>query len=153
MDKSVLCKTALLPPSCSPRHAESLVTTHRGHSLSQSSSPWCPNPCIWAGIQHASQDNTPDGQREAVRAHPCALPPWAMPAPPPVPGGQSAVDGAIRSMHYALCLAQHPCLPRGQRAIGWPALHPALRGTLRPPWRPAWHLTRVPAGHQDSQRG
>src|SRR5215470_6438569 len=58
MDKSVRLKTAMLQPSCSQRHAESLVTTHREHFLPKSSSNWYLHPCMRAGIQHASQENT-----------------------------------------------------------------------------------------------
>src|SRR4029434_2376695 len=59
MDKSVLLKTAMLLSLCPQRHAESLVTTHRWHFLSKSSSHWYPHPYMWAGIPHSSQENTP----------------------------------------------------------------------------------------------
>src|SRR4029453_19360802 len=45
--------------SCSQRYAESLVTTRRWHFLPKSSSHWYPLPCMWAGTQHSSQENTP----------------------------------------------------------------------------------------------
>ena len=63
---------------------------------------------------------------------PWPLPPRAMPSPPPLPGGQSAIDGAIRPTHQALFFghAQNTRLHGGQRPIHLPAPQPAMRGTL-----------------------
>jgi hypothetical protein len=55
---------------------------------------------------------------------PLPFPPRATPSPPPLPGGKSAIDGAILPTNHALFFghAQNPRLHGGQRAIRLPAL-------------------------------
>ena len=86
----------------------------------------------------------PIGRRGAVRqGHavlsitlrimlPLPFPPQATPSPPPLPGGKSAVNGAIRPVNHPLffCNAQNPGLHGDQSAICLPTLQPAMRGTL-----------------------
>jgi hypothetical protein len=70
-DTRVLATTALLPLSCAHRPAASLVTTHRGHALPTSSSPWSPHLCMGAGIPHASEEHTPCPLRPLARGGAC----------------------------------------------------------------------------------
>ena len=70
-DTRVLATTALVPLSCAPRPAASLVTTHRGHALPTSSSPWSPHLCMGAGIPHASEEHTPCPLRPLARGGAC----------------------------------------------------------------------------------
>jgi hypothetical protein len=55
---------------------------------------------------------------------PLPFPPRATPLPPPLPGGKSAINGAIFPTHHAFFFghAQNPRLHRGERAIRLPAL-------------------------------
>jgi len=81
--------------------------------------------------------------------------PGAPRAPPPLPGGKSAIDGAILPRNHATYLGnpEHPCLHRSERAIRLPPLQPAMHGTLRRPWHPTRDLTPPTAGNQDIQQG
>src|SRR5919202_5370438 len=85
---------------------------------------------------------------------PLPFPPWATPAPPPLPGGKRAIDGAILPPNQALFFgdAQHPRLHGGQRAIRLPAPQPTMRGTLRGPLRSMGDITPPAAGNQDIQQ-
>ena len=86
---------------------------------------------------------------------PLPLPPWATPSPPPLPGGKSAIDGAILPTNHAFFLGypQNACLHCRQGAIRLPAPQPAMRGTLRRPLRPLGDITPPAAGNQDIQQG
>jgi hypothetical protein len=86
---------------------------------------------------------------------PLPFPLWATPAPPPFPGGTSAINGAIRPMHHPAFLSnpQHPRLHRGERAILLPPLQPAMRGVFRGPLWPAGDITPATAGDQNVEQG
>src|ERR687886_1620228 len=85
---------------------------------------------------------------------PLPLPPRATPSPPPLPGGKSAIDGAIFPANHAFFFghAQNPRLHHGERAIRLPALEPPMRGTLRGPLRPPGDITPPAPGNQDIQQ-
>ncbi len=107
--------------------------------------------------RHHLSTRIPLGWRDAVRQghaaplgaavdeDPLAFPPGA---PPPFPGGKSAIDGAILPMHHPAFLShpQHPRLHRGQRALRLPPLPPAMRRALRRPWRPTRDIAPAAAG-------
>src|SRR5512133_725520 len=80
--------------------------------------------------------------------------PCATPSPPPLPGGKSAIDGAILPLNHATFLGnpENPCLHRSERAIRLPPLQPAMRGALRRPLRPTRDITPPTAGNQDIQQ-
>jgi hypothetical protein len=86
---------------------------------------------------------------------PLPFPPWATPAPPPFPGGKSAIHGAILPMNHPTFLGnpQNPGWHRGQRAIGLPALQPALRRALRRLVRPTRDIAPATAGDQHVEQG
>jgi len=75
-------------------------------------------------------------------------------APPPCPGGQSAIDSAILPMHHPTCLGhpENPRWHRGQRAIRLPAMPLARCGALRGPLRPTRDITPPAPCNQDIQQ-
>src|SRR5919108_1545271 len=85
---------------------------------------------------------------------PLPFPPRAMPSPPPLPGGKSAIDGAILPTNHASFLGypQNACLHCRQCAIRLPAPQPAMRGTLRRPLQPPGDITPPAAGNQNIQQ-
>src|SRR4029434_215248 len=85
---------------------------------------------------------------------PLPFPPRATPSPPPLPGGKSAVNGAVLPPNHPAFLgyAQNPRLHRGQRAIRLPALQPPVCRTLRRPLRPLGDVTPPAPGNQHIQQ-
>jgi hypothetical protein len=117
--------------------------------------------------RHHLRPLLPLGRRDAVRPRPAgprgeageeaplALPPVRDALAAPCPGGQSALDGALRPMTPPTFLG-HPQKPRwhrGQRAIRLPPLPPARRGTLGRPLRPTRDSTPAPAGQHNVEQG
>jgi hypothetical protein len=89
------------------------------------------------------------------RSIPWPCPPWAPPAPPPFPGGNSASHGArLPTNHPTLCSnTEHPRVHGGQGPIGLPPLPPAMRRTLGGPLRPARRIAPATTRNQDGEQG
>src|SRR5262249_18625424 len=86
---------------------------------------------------------------------PLPFPPRATPSPPPLPGGKSAIDGAIFPMNHAgfFGKAQNPRLHGSEGAIRLPALQPAMCCALRRPLRSTRDITPATAGDQNVEQG
>jgi hypothetical protein len=107
----------------------------------------------WAGVERLA-NGIPVPSVRLWMSMPWPCPPRAPPAPPPLPGGKSAIDGAIRPVNHALFLGnpENPRLHHGERAIGLLALQPAMGDALRRPLRPLGHVTPAAAGDQDIEQ-
>src|SRR6516164_10571038 len=128
-----------------PRWPVRLLTASRNGSTWARSSPL-------AGVVRLARGMPPPSVR-LWSSIPWPFPPRAPPAPPPFPGGNSAIHGAILPTHHAAlcCATETPRLQRGHGAIRLPPLHPAMRGALRPPWGAVRDITPAATCHQDGQ--
>src|SRR6516164_4092482 len=107
----------------------------------------------WAGVVRLARGMPPPSVSR-WSSIPVPFPPRAPPAPPPFPGGNSAIHGAILPTHHAAlcCATEPPRRHRGHGAIRLPPLHPAMRGALRPPWGAGRDITPAATCQQDVQQ-
>src|SRR5215216_6053752 len=89
----------------------------RTFTASSNGSTWARSSPL-AGVVRLARGMPRPSVRLWIRI-PLPLPPWATPSPPPLPGGKSAIDGAILPMNHPPFLGnpQNPSLHRGERAI------------------------------------
>src|SRR5215831_11976090 len=121
-------------------------------TASSSGAPWARSSPL-AGVVRFAKGMPPPSVRLGIRM-PLPFPPRATPSPPPLPGGKSAIHGAILPTNHPAFFghAQNPRLHRGERAIALPAPQPAMGGTLRSPLRPLGDITPPAPGNQDIQQ-
>jgi hypothetical protein len=81
--------------------------------------------------------------------------PWAMPSPPPLPGGTRAVDSPVLPLNHPLCFgkAEDAGLQGGERAIDLPALQPSMCRTFRGPLDPLREIAPAAARDQHVEQG
>src|ERR687888_1087903 len=129
-----------------PRLPVRILTASSNGSTCARSSPL-------AGVVRLARGMPPPSVRLWIRIL-LPSPPRATPSPPPLPGGKSAIDGAILPTNHPAFLGypQNARLHRSQRAIRLPAPQPAMRGTLRRPLRPPRDITPPAAGNQNIQQ-
>src|ERR671933_2862951 len=107
----------------------------------------------WAGLVRFANGIPLPSVRLWMRM-PLPFPPRATPSPPPLPGGKSAIHGAILPPNHPFFLGhtQNARLHGRQRAIRLPALQPAMRRTLGGPLGATRDITPPAPGNQDIQQ-
>src|SRR5215471_13137672 len=121
-------------------------------TASSNGSTWARSSPL-AGVVRLARGMPPPSVRLWISI-PLPFPPRATPSPPPLPGGKSAIHGAILPTNHPLflCHTQNARLHGRQRAIRLPALQPAMRRTLRGPLEATRDITPPAPGNQDIQQ-